>query len=108
MPDEQPLSGQRKFDWKRSPDGVREFYANFLHVAWTLFDIRIQIGQLMPEGADPSAKFYAEERAGVTMSWAQAKGLRDMLIDVVKRYENVNGEIEPIILPTNTKPEPER
>ena len=38
--------------------------------------------------------FVVEEGASVTMSWPQAKALRNALNDTVERYEKTNGMID--------------
>ena len=60
--------------------------------------MRIQFGQLMPDRPN-SKNFVSQERAAVTMAWQRAKLLAEMLTDLVKSYEDVNGEIKPLKLP---------
>ena len=76
-----------------SRDGSHhEIYSNYLHASWTLFDVRVQLGQLVP-ARDRPKDFVVEEKAAVTISWSQAKNLRDLLADLVASYEETNGEI---------------
>jgi hypothetical protein len=89
------------FQWICSKEGVPEVYANVIAASWTLTDVRFRIGQVVPNpnADDPKNPFVTEERAAVTIAWAQAKWLRDNLINLIASYEKVNGEIKPITLP---------
>jgi hypothetical protein len=89
-----------------SPDGVLEIYCNLFHINWTLFDIRIRLAQLVPTpDGDINAPGYipriGKERAALTLAWPEVKQLRDALIDAVARYEQANGEIQPLKMPTS-------
>lgn len=88
--------------WIEPEDGICEEYSNFININWTLFDVRIRFGQVVPNREDPAdrARLVISERAAITMPWGQAKALRDMLIDMVKKYETVNGELTIPTLPT--------
>ena len=88
-----------KFLWAKPKEAIPEIYCNYVHVSWTLFDVRFLVGQLIPTGTDLSSGFVAEERAAVTMAWPEAKVLRDMLTEMVDRYEKTNGEIKQLKLP---------
>jgi hypothetical protein len=90
-----------KFIWVKPKESTPEMYGNYLHVSWTLFDIRIQVGKLVPTGSELT-EFVVEQQGALTVAWPEAKVLRDMLNDVVTRYEKVNGEIKPLVLPPNT------
>lgn len=90
-----------KFDWVVPEEGVFEVYGNIFHASWSLYDIRIRVGQLVPTSPEEDARFVAEERAAVTIAWGQVKNLRDVLIDLVGRYERTNGEIKQVKLPSN-------
>lgn len=87
----------------KHPEGICEIYTNFIQITWTLFDVRIRLAQVVPTAMkfaeDDPKGFVAEENAAVTMAWAEAKILRDMLVDAVQRYEKTNGEIKPLKLP---------
>jgi|SRR5208282_918099 len=91
-----------KFQWVEPKEGTPEIYSNYVHASWTLFDVRILLGQLVPLSVDPTSGFVVEERVAVTVAWPEAKVLRDALVDLVSRYEKVNGEIQPLKLPSNT------
>ncbi len=95
-----------EFHWVKTPAGAIEVYSNFTHTSWTLYDIRIQFGHLLPLVDDPNGTFVAEERAGVTLAWAQAKNLARVLDSLVKAYEAANGEIKPINLPNTPTVDP--
>ena len=59
----------------------------------------------MPPSSD-GPKFEAEENVRVTVAWPEAKVLANMLADLVKRFEDSNGEIKPLKLapsPTDDK-----
>ncbi len=107
MSDEGKGQGKPIGDWKQPRYGtVPEIYANFVHASWTLFDLRVRLGQLVP--SEEGTTFDVEERAAVTFSWPQAKVLRNLLVDMVASYERANGEIQPLKLPedpTILKPE---
>jgi hypothetical protein len=81
--------------WEKSPSGVAEIYANMSHLTWSLDDIRIRIGQLIFVG-NPGDVItpIAEERAAITVTWRNAKLLRDQLALIVDSYERANGEIK--------------
>jgi hypothetical protein len=86
--------------WVDPRDGeFHELYCNFIHASWTLFDVRLRIGQLIPAEGGDAKNFVAEEQGAVTMPWPQAKNLRDLLDRLVKSYEQVNGEIKLLKLP---------
>ena len=90
------------FTWITPDEGICDVYSNFLHINWTLFDIRIRFGQIVahPEQQPEAAVWAINEWAAVTMPWGQAKALRDMLVDAVSKYEAANGELAVPNLPT--------
>ena len=95
MTEESKQPEQQTFEWAESEYDVPEIYGNFLNCSWTLVDVRLQIGQLIPKKpGDTSAGFIVEERGFVTMAWHQAKVLRDIVTSLVASYEQVNGEIK--------------
>ncbi|MBV9075378.1 MAG: DUF3467 domain-containing protein [Acidobacteria bacterium] len=84
-----------------APDGIIEVYSNYVFINWSMTDIRIRFAQLIPVdevpghvSPDVAADRIAQERAAVTVSWLQAKNLRDLLNLAVSRYEAKNGEIK--------------
>jgi hypothetical protein len=81
--------------WVKSPQGVTEVYANTSLAMWSLDDVRLRLGQLVNAEDDPNAEWRAaaQERVAVTMSWRNAKLLRNQLMELIKLYEDVNGEI---------------
>jgi hypothetical protein len=91
-----------KFEWSKRKEGTPEIYSNYVNASWTLFDVRIVLGQLVPLNSGGGAEFVVEERAAITVAWPEAKILRDALTDLVARYEKVNGEIKPLKLPPAT------
>ena len=84
--------------WVRSPSGMPEYYANMVHLMWSLDDVRFRLGQLVesPETIDPGPNFKAvsQENVAVTISWRNAKLLRDQLTNLVEAYEKANGQIK--------------
>ncbi len=82
--------------WFRNPDGMFEGYSNYLHINWTLYDLRIRFGNVIPspDSQPADSKWIISEDAAVSVPWGQAKVLRDMLIEAVQRYESVNGELK--------------
>jgi hypothetical protein len=93
---EQPT--QPVISWIKSPDGVREVYANLVHLVWSLDDIRIRVAQMVEsaETRNPGEPFLpaAEERAVVTLPWRCAKILGEQLTAAVKNFEQSNGPIK--------------
>lgn len=85
------------YKWVRRKDHIPEIYCNYIHTSWTLFDVRLQLGQLIP--SEEKDGFVADESAAVTFSWNQAKLVRDLMVGLVKSFEDANGEIKPLKLP---------
>jgi Protein of unknown function (DUF3467) len=88
--------------WIPDPEGIGEIYSNLVHLNWTLYDVRIRFGQVIPNPAvqPDKAGWAVLEYAAATIPWGQAKILRDMLAEAVHRYEALNGEIAVPKLPT--------
>jgi len=87
------------FKWIKSDKPVPEIYTNFAHVSWTLFDVRVSLGELVPVAPGQSTEFVVQERGAVTFAWPEAKILRDTLTALVESYEKTNGEIKPLKIP---------
>jgi hypothetical protein len=83
------------------PEGRPEIYSNLFYLHWTLTDVRMRFGMVIPNPtlAPLKATLEIEEVGAVVISWDQAKYLRDALGSAVKSYEEVNGEIKPKVLP---------
>ena len=81
--------------WIRPEGGAYEAFSDLVHVNWTPLVLRIRFGQIMPdpEGQPGTAPWVVMERAGITIPWFQVKAMRDLLGDVIERYEKVNGAI---------------
>ena len=92
------MADQPKFTWAKPKEPKPQIYTNFVHTSWTLFDVRFQLGQLVPIEPGVSNDFVVEEQGSVTLPWAQAKYLRDVLIGLIENYEKANGEIKPLKL----------
>jgi hypothetical protein len=84
----------KSFEWTDSSGSIPEIYTNYVHLSWTLDDVRILFGILKPKGGG-NKEFSSEARGAVTMSWRQAKALSEMLANVVNKYEEKNGAISP-------------
>jgi len=87
-----------------APGGVAKVYGNLVSVDWTLYDVHLRISELMfrtdPDTSRGSAQVgVIEERATISIPWGQAKILLSTLTKVIDAYENVNGELKPIVLP---------
>jgi hypothetical protein len=91
-----------------APDeGVFSAYSNIINMDWTLYDVRIRFAELtqIPDEEDPvwgKQHQVMLERVVVRMPWHQAKMLRDMLDEVVRAHEAVNGELKPLKLAQTT------
>lgn len=85
-----------KIIYSEPPTGAAQIYANYIDISWTSFDLqyRFSHNQRLANEETPTNKI--EHRATVTLSWPQVKSLLLQTADVVKRYENLNGEIQPI------------
>jgi hypothetical protein len=102
MDQEQEKPKPIKFDWIKPKEATPEIYCNYFHPSWTLFDVRIQLGQLVPRDSDPASGFVVEQRGAVTVGWGELKLIRNGLSDLVAKYERVNGEIKTPKLAPNT------
>ena len=97
----EPVSVEPKMTFfTRSGERIEEVYADTMDVTWTPYDVRVRFAQAIPVQypAEPR-RHEIEERVAVTLAWAEAKYLRDVLTDVIDRCEKVNGEIKPVTLP---------
>jgi hypothetical protein len=90
--------------WIRSERGVCEIYANSIHVNWTTYDVRLRFGQLLadPEKSPDVAGWVVDDRAAITLSWNEAKYLRNLLHGLIKDYEAKNGKL---VIPQMPAPE---
>jgi|SRR3954467_11273155 hypothetical protein len=83
--------------WRRLP-GSANVYSNWIYMNYSVTDVRIRFGLLIPSDYEtPLAgqpESIAEEQVSVTMSWPQVKNLSQMLKLAVEAYENSNGPIE--------------
>jgi hypothetical protein len=89
------------------PGGIDHIYANNVVVGITAYDLVIWFSKLvrLPQhspGDEPTNQ--VEHIASVTLAWAEAKALRDMLSDTIAKLEKLNGEINPAPkIPVNLK-----
>jgi hypothetical protein len=80
-----------------APGGVYHAYINHIVVAYTSYDILLRLGflermqEFLPSDA-PTLRL--ENRATVAMAWSEAKALRNMLSDLIQKFEALNGEIK--------------
>ncbi|HEY1937646.1 MAG TPA: DUF3467 domain-containing protein [Candidatus Angelobacter sp.] len=89
-----PEPKNKSWKWIPPRDGIlRNIYANVALTSWTLFDVRVRLGQLIP-ASDYEGDFVIEEQGTVTFSWHEAKILRDGLNDLLMEYEKANGELK--------------
>jgi hypothetical protein len=102
MAEEQKQPEGVKFKWAKPTVPTPQIYTNYVHASWTLFDVRFLFGQLIPTGPGESNDFIVEEQGSLVVAWPEAKALRNMLIDLVARFEKTNGEIQILKLPPNT------
>ena len=76
---------------------VAPIYSNNLDLHWTLTDVTVRFGEISHRRETNDAQ--VREKALITFPWWQAKVLKDMLTDLIDRYERANGEIRPVKLP---------
>jgi len=87
-------------------EGMFEAYSNLVNLNWTLYDVRLRFAELAQQSKEGSRGIWKDqeavvlERVAVTMPWHQAKYLHNMLGDLIRKYEELNGELRPIKLPT--------
>jgi hypothetical protein len=74
-------------------DGTYYTYANQVNLTWTAFDIQVHFAELLKVTPD-RRKLIVEERAVVTMAWAEAKQLMLFMQQAVSQYESLNGELK--------------
>lgn len=96
-----PLAEKQKFPFVATEEGVFQVYSNFVDAVWTLFDVTFRFAQIVPAPPGSDHPFEAEESARVTVAWPEAKILARMLSDLVRRFEETNGEIQPLKLTPN-------
>jgi len=98
-------STDKRHKWIPPRDGrpVPEIFSNIVQSSWTNYDIRIRLGQLIPE-VDYGGDFVVEDRAAVTLSWQHAKYVAKLLSDLVNSFEKTNGDIPLLKLPPDPTP----
>jgi hypothetical protein len=92
-------------------DGIFQAYANVVNMDWTLTDVRIRFAELTqaPNDEYPSWKNQHSmlvELAAIRIPWLQAKVLKDVLDGVIRNYEELNGELKRVKLPSAVPPQP--
>lgn len=97
--DKKPTQEGVKFPFVRPDEGIFQVYSNYIDAAWTLFDVTIRFAQIVPlPPSGGESKFEAEENARITLAWPEVKILANMMADLVRRFEEANGEIKPLKL----------
>lgn len=94
---------KKTFKWVKPDEPTPEIYTNFVHATWSLFDVRVILGQLEPVAPGDNNDFVVRQKGSVSFAWAQAKVLRDMLNGLVESYEKTNGEIKPLKIAPSPK-----
>ena len=93
---------------------IHETYSNHVASVWRADDIRLVFGQYVPAKGDPFApkgpaqgvlqpqevRNSVEQRVAVTMSWAHAKLIHELLGAGIRRFEELNGEIKQNVAPS--------
>ncbi len=61
--------------WVRQKSGSAppELYANCTQASWTVYDLRLQLGSVVPSEADPN-DLVVENVGAVTISWQACEG----------------------------------
>lgn len=77
-----------------APDVFRT-YANHINVTWNVFDVRLHFGD-SDVLTDSQGKVNVKTKTMVTMSWTGAKQVADILAQVIRRFEEVNGPIKKV------------
>jgi hypothetical protein len=93
-----PKAGSDSPSIVRTPDFV-SIYANAVQVETTAWDMTIMLGQF-DKGLGPNAIL---QRAAVTLAWAEAKAVCNILLTNLAFYEHFNG---PIKMPKGMTPDP--
>src|ERR1700674_1675899 len=94
-------SEQPALKWRLN-ETAPEIYGNYFDVNWTVNDLRIRFGQITPlreHAADMNPSWGIDLHGSATVSWLQAKILRDTLTQAIDRYEALSGQITEPKLP---------
>jgi hypothetical protein len=90
-------------------EGVYYAYGNIVNMNWTLTDVQLRFAELIQVPNEDAPSWENQhgvllERVSVTIPWYQAKVLNDMLTNVLKNYETLNGELRrPLLAPAPPK-----
>lgn len=78
------------------PGGVNHIYANAITLGVTGYDMMIWFAKIfrVPDLPDTEPVNRVEQRAAVSLSWSEAKFLRNSLSDAIEKFEKLNGEID--------------
>ncbi len=90
-----PKIDQPTFKYSEPAEGADEYYANHLQVFWSGIDVTLVFGELThsPENVTQNI-LEIQNKAKVTMPWPMAKLVMTNLSDMIKRYEEKNGELK--------------
>ena len=85
-----------------SRHGVYSTHVNNFDVLWTAHDVRMIFGEVVRLRTDPNTQqktLLVEERVAVTMAWSEAKLFLQMVSNIIRQFEEKNGEIKTPSLP---------
>jgi hypothetical protein len=93
---------QNKVDWVIPDEGVRDAYCDWYHLNWLPLNVRVRFGQIVadPRVSPQDARWVINEQAAITMPWATAKSVNEMLTRLIVAYEKQNGEITVPTIPS--------
>ena len=89
-------------EWVESRHGVYSVHANNFDALWTAHDIRMIFGEVVRIKTAPDSQqktLLVEERAAVTMAWSEVKLFAQMMNEVIRQFEEKNGEIRTPAVP---------
>lgn len=81
-----------------APGGMANVYSNHITLGITAYDVNLWFSKLVrlqqTDPLDPPVN-QIERRALISLSWPEAKFLRNILSNAIENFEAVNGEINP-------------
>ncbi len=81
----------RKVEFVRPASGTAYVYSNHIQIGQTAFDVRIIFGLITNVTAE---KVEVTQQAQVSLSWLEAKALKEFLSAYLAQYEKLNGELK--------------
>ena len=83
-----------------SAEDFMEYYANDVHLSWTLTDATLHFVQMGHDLEGANYQHVVVTKAQISIPWWTAKVLHDMIGEMLRSHENVNGEIRrPVLAP---------